>query len=151
MKEIDLFSIDVLNDETKVDEIVSAVSFNQKKIDLILKGEKLDYQFQTENFYFLITSTLASWSQIVYFYLLDMDLEEVDRLLISGNFEDSFFLDNLEVVSEREIEFSYTSNDDKWCLSVLPQKSFKFLGLNLYSMIIESNWMTYFKLKQLKS
>ncbi len=150
MIEIDLFSIKSLNAESKVEEIVSSVSFNRKKTNLILKGEKFDYQLQVENFYLLITSTLVSLSEIVYFYLLDDNLEIIDDLLLSGNIWGSFFLENLEVVSERTIEFSYTNDEDKWRLSILPQRNFKFPRLNLYSIVIESNLMTHFKLRQIK-
>lgn len=145
MKEIDLFSLD----RSKSGQDAPAIFFAGERTNLALDAERIENQFKVGDFYLLVTTEPSQLSETVRFYLFDSELNKLDELFMGGDFYDSAFLANLKVTGEREVEFSYFSEGERWNLAVLPKKKFVLPSLNPYSGILRSGRLTsYFELKR---
>jgi hypothetical protein len=153
MKEINSFSLSDNDDESI--ERPSPLFYLNEATGLILEGNKIVGQYVADNFYLLVTTEPAHWGEVVNFYLLNLKVELVDRLSLSGDFPyDSFFLSDIEIAGECAIEFFISGIKEKFRLVVLAKPKFNFPNLNPYSIVYRPAFtkqlMTNFELKRIQ-
>jgi hypothetical protein len=132
MKNINFFTLG--SDDESI-ERYAALFYLNETTGLKLEGKKIVGQYAVDNFYLLITTKPIPWGENVLFYLLNLKLELVDELSIGGDFDDSFFLSDLEIMEDGAIEFFISGIKENFRLVVLTKPKFNFPNLNPYSIV----------------